>query len=167
MLDSITKAFFKTKKDNFIPDTLYPKSTSCGKIGCILHHILNHTLPFKTNGTFVEVGANDGKTGSFTYNLAKIGWQGLNFEPVPRLYKLCCHNHKDHKNVKNFPIGLGEKPMETTIIDAGTVSTIDTDVINTYSKIPQFSKFFKDNSSHRIKIEKLDSILEQNKITSD
>jgi FkbM family methyltransferase len=145
----------------------YPLSTSCGEIGLILHHILNNILPFKTDGTFVEVGANDGKTGSFTYNLAAIGWHGLNFEPVPRLYEKCCMNHINHPNVKNFQIGLGESSCETTIIDADTLSTIDTDTMKIYSETPQFASYFTDNNQyHTIKIERLDTMLEENNITN-
>jgi FkbM family methyltransferase len=145
----------------------YPPSTSCGEIGLILHHILNNILPFKTDGTFVEVGANDGKTGSFTYNLASIGWNGLNFEPVPRLYEKCCMNHSNHTNVKSFQIGIGESSCETTIIDADTLSTIDTDTMNTYSHTPQFASYFTNNNQyHTIKIERLDTMLEQNNITN-
>jgi FkbM family methyltransferase len=144
----------------------YPVSTSCGEIGSILHIILNYVLPFKTDGTFVEVGANDGKTGSFTYNLASIGWNGLNFEPVPRLYSQCCLNHQHHKNVKNFQIALGETSGETTIVDADTLSTIDTDMIEAYSNISQFSSYFNNSTSYKIKLEKLDTILEQNNITN-
>jgi FkbM family methyltransferase len=140
----------------------YPESTSCGEIGKILHIILENILPFKTNGTFIEIGANDGKTGSFTYNLASIGWNGLNFEPIPRLYEKCCENHKNHKNVKNFQIGLGESSYETKIIDANTLSAIDPVTINTYSNTEEFASYFKDNNNyHIIKIEKLDTILEE------
>ena len=41
----------------------FPPSTSCGEIGKILHIILDNVLPYKTDGLFIEVGANDGKTG--------------------------------------------------------------------------------------------------------
>jgi len=143
----------------------YPPSTSCGEIGKSLHIIFNNILPLKNNGTFIEIGANDGKTGSFTYNLARMGWNGLNFEPVPRLYKLCCENHKNHKNIKNYQMALGEAKEEATIIDADTLSTIDKNVIDIYSKVPQFTNNFKNNNYHKIKIEKLDNILEQNNIT--
>ena len=51
---------------------MYQPTTSCGQIGLILHKIYHKFLGYKTNGTFIEVGANDGKTGSFTYNLAKL-----------------------------------------------------------------------------------------------
>ena len=145
----------------------YPVSTSCGEVGKILHLILDNVLPFKTDGTFVEVGANDGKTGSFTYNLGRIGWNGINFEPVPRLYNLCCKNHINHTNVKNFQIGIGATQSEATIIDAGTLSTIDTDTIECYSNTPQFASSFKNNNNfHKIKIEKLNTMLDNNQITN-
>ena len=143
----------------------YPISTSCGNIGLILHIILNNILPYKTDGTFVEVGANDGMTGSFTYNLAKMGWRGLYFEPVPRIYNKCYLNHINHKNVKTFQIGIGETSKEETIVDADTLSTIDADAIESYSNIKQFAMKFKNNNTYKIKIEKLDTILEDNAVT--
>lgn len=145
----------------------FPPSTSCGEIGKILHIILNNVLPYKTDGLFIEVGANDGKTGSFTYNLGKIGWSGINVEPIPRLYNLCCNNHKDHKNVKNYNLALGEIKGEVTIIDADTLSTIDTNVINIYSKISQFKDHFTNNNNyHKVEVNTLNNILEENSITS-
>ena len=143
----------------------YPKSTSCGNIGLILHFVLDHVLPYKTDGTFVEVGANDGMTGSFTYNLAKMGWHGLYFEPVPRIYNECYLNHIPHKNVKVFQLGIGETSKEETIVDADTLSTIDADSIESYSNIKQFAMNFKNNNTYKIKIEKLDTILEENAVT--
>jgi len=142
----------------------YPRSTSCGEIGKILHIILDNILPYKTDGLFIEIGANDGKTGSFTYNLGEIGWNGINFEPVPRLYKLCCDNHKTHKNVKNYNIALGECECEVDIIDAGTLSTIDKDVIDIYSKTPQFSRNFSNNDFHKVTVNTLDNVLHENTI---
>ena len=145
----------------------FPPSTSCGEIGKRLHIILNNVLTYKTDGLFIEVGANDGKTGSFTYNLGKIGWSGINVEPIPRLYNLCCNNHKYHKNVKNYNLALGEIKGEVTIIDADTLSTIDTNVIDIYSKIPQFKSYFTNNNNyHKVKVNTLDNILEENSITN-
>lgn len=143
----------------------YLQSTSCGEIGKIIHIIFDTIIPYKTNGLFIEIGANDGKTGSFTYNLAKIGWHGINFEPIPRLYTMCCDNHKTHKNVKNYNIALGDKEEETVIIDAGTLSTMDKDVLNTYSNVPQFSIHFHNNNSHKVNVKTFDSILQENNIT--
>lgn len=142
----------------------YPQSSSSGEIGKILHIILNYILPYKMNGTFIEIGANDGKTGSFTYNLARMGWHGLNFEPIPRLYNLCCENHHNNKNVKNFNIALGETKGEVNIIDANTLSTIDTDVIKLYSKIPQFKHIFINNNFYPVKMDTLNNLLCENNI---
>lgn len=145
----------------------YPNSTSCGEIGKILHIILNNLLTFKNNGVFIEIGANDGKTGSFTYNLAEIGWYGINFEPVPRIYNLCCENHKHHKNVKNINIAIGASRGEVNILDAGTLSSIDKDTIQVYSNTPQFARhIINNNKYHTIKVETLDYILEQNNVSN-
>lgn len=38
-----------------------------------------------SNGKFVDVGANDGKTGSMTYDLERNGWSGILIEPNPML----------------------------------------------------------------------------------
>lgn len=145
----------------------YPPSTSCGEIGKILHIILNNILTFKNDGVFIEIGANDGKTGSFTYNLADIGWYGINFEPVPRIYNLCCENHKHHKNVKNFNIAIGASRSEVDILDAGTLSSIDRDTIKVYSTIPQFATHINNNNKyHTIKVETLNNMLQENQISN-
>ena len=145
----------------------FPRSTSCGEIGLILHIILNNIFPHKKDGLFIEIGANDGKTGSFTYNLSEIGWHGFNFEPIPRLYQLCCDNHKHHTNVKNYNIALGECEGEVNIIDADTLSTIDTDVINIYSNTPQVKNHFNNtNSRHNVKMNTLNNILQENDIAN-
>ena len=144
----------------------FPYSTSCGEIGKILHIIMNNVLPYKTDGLFIEIGANDGKTGSFTYNLGEIGWRGMNFEPVPRIYNLCCENHKNHINVKNYNLALGENEGEVVIIDADTLSTIDKDVINIYSNTPQFSGHFSNNAYHKVKVNTLNNILKENNVTN-
>jgi FkbM family methyltransferase len=144
----------------------YPYSTSCGEIGKILHVILNWVLPYKQDGVFVEVGANDGITGSFTYNLAKIGWTGLNFEPVPRLYAKCVDNHRAHPNVKTLPIAIGESSGTASIVDADTLSTMDADMRDAYHTIPQFSTNFVGAKTHTVKVEKLDTMLEENAINN-
>lgn len=143
----------------------YPKSTSCGEIGLILHKIFDDVLPYKTDGTFIEIGANDGKTGSFTYNLAKIGWKGINCEPVPRLYNMCCENHKYHTNVINLQLACGEKKEVLQIIDADTLSTIDKDMENIYKTL-NWSKYnFQNNQNYiSINVDKLDTILSDNNI---
>ena len=144
----------------------YPNTTSCGEIGKLLHSVLQYILKYKTNGTFVEVGANDGKIGSFTYNLANIGWNGYYCEPIPRLYKLCELNHKNNKNTKVIPYGCGEKEEIFQILDAGTLSSIDDTTLNLYKKLPWARRCFNNSNKISINIKPLNSILKENNITN-
>jgi len=145
----------------------YPKSTSCGEIGLILHKIMDDVLPYKTDGLFIEIGANDGMTGSFTYNLGAIGWKGINCEPIPRLYELCCKNHKNHKNVINVQLACGQKQEIVRIIDADTLSTIDENMESIYRNLDWSKPHFYNNTDYiDINVEKLDTILKDHKITN-
>jgi FkbM family methyltransferase len=147
---------------------MYLESTSCGEIGLILHHILYKVLGYKTNGTFVEVGANDGKTGSFTFNLGKIGWHGLNCEPIPRLFELCKKNHEQHLNVKTMQIAAGEKKDILEIIDGDTLSTMDTETLKIYLNTSWFTNNFNNNSiKYKVNVEPLDTILKINNISEN
>jgi len=143
---------------------MYLQSTSCGEIGLILHHILHKVLEYKTNGSFVEVGANDGKTGSFTFNLGKIGWSGLNCEPVPRLFELCKKNHERHINVKTVQIAAGEKKDILEIVDADTLSTMDADTLQLYLQTDWAKKNFFQAKRYQVNVEPLDEILKINDI---
>ncbi len=146
---------------------MYQPTTSCGQIGLILHKIYHKFLGYKTNGTFIEVGANDGKTGSFTYNLAKLGWKGIYCEPIPKIYNLCVENHKNHKNISCLNVGCGSKKEELEITVANTLSTIDTEMLEMYKNAHWAQSTLRNSYKTKIKIEKLDVLLEQNEIQPD
>ena len=141
---------------------MYEPSTSCGEVGLILHDIFNDVLGYKNDGIFIEVGANDGKTGSFTYNLGKIGWKGINCEPVPRLHALCSENTKHFDNVINLQTAVGERETEMDIIDAGTLSTMDVKTLKLYLKTEWCKPHFKKPVKHRVKVQTLDNIIAAN-----
>ena len=142
----------------------YPVSTSSGEIGFILNTILDNVLEYKTDGIFVEVGANDGKTGSFTYNLAKLGWYGVNIEPIPSLYKQCIQNHSNHKHVINIHCAVGDKEEITTIYDAGTLSTIDKETFQNYQKGDSFKNMCNEKNTLQTHVRLLDHVLEEQHI---
>lgn len=141
---------------------MYEPSTSCGEVGLILHDIFNCVFGYKNDGIFIEVGANDGKTGSFTYNLGKIGWKGINCEPVPRLYTLCSENTKTFKNVINIQTAVGEKESKMDIIDAGTLSTMDVNTLNLYLNTEWSKPHFRRPVKHKVTVQTLDNILASN-----
>ena len=139
----------------------YPVSTSCGGIGKILHLIFDDVLNYTNNGTFIEIGAHDGKVGSFTYNLSRIGWNGLYCEPVPSLYLKCKENHKDRPRVKVLNVAAGEKEEVLQIVEAETLSTMDTDTLNIYKQTNWSRGLFNNNNVHDVNVRKLDTILEE------
>ena len=60
----------------------------------------------KDDGTFVEVGAYDGKSWSNTCFLADIGWKGIYIEPVKQYADSCVANHiNNNVVVENCAIG--------------------------------------------------------------
>jgi len=146
---------------------MYLQSTSCGEIGLILQEILYKILNYKTNGFFIEVGANDGYTGSFTYNLAKIGWKGVYFEPIPSIYEKCVKNHEKHDNVNVINIAIGEREEYLNIVDGGTLSTMDNETYNIYLNSNWSKNNFKNNEKIRVKTDKLDNILTNLKVKKD
>lgn len=44
---------------------------------------------YKTDGTFVEVGAHDGYSFSNTWELVQAGWRGIMYEPMKELFEKC------------------------------------------------------------------------------
>jgi FkbM family methyltransferase len=50
--------------------------------------LLAELLGHKTNGFFVDIGANDGKSISNSWHFEKnLGWQGIAVEPVPAIFR--------------------------------------------------------------------------------
>ena len=63
-------------------------------------------------GTFLEVGANDGYTQSNTYFLERRrAWRGILIEPLPRPYSIC-RAHRRHASCYNVAcVGPGAEPF--------------------------------------------------------
>lgn len=64
-----------------------------------LDKLFQDCFGYKTDGTFVEVGAYDGRSWSHTFAIAEMGWKGVYVEPVPELAALCIKNHAKHRDV--------------------------------------------------------------------
>ena len=87
---------------------IYLPARDCQTPG--LEYIYSAIFGQKTDGTFVEIGANDGISWSNTAFLAKIGWKGLYVEPMPHFYEQCRANYIDNDRivVSNAMIGSGD-----------------------------------------------------------
>lgn len=145
---------------------MYKPTTSCGQIGLVLHKIYQNVLGYKKDGVFVEVGANDGKTGSFTYNLANIGWKGLYIEPVPRIYEECKKNHENN-DVIVLNMGCDENKGTVAIADGGTLSTMDAEMFHLYRKMKWTQQNFINSYLTNVDVDKLDNILNKYSFKED
>ena len=50
-------------------------------------------------GTFLDIGAFDGKTFSNTKRLSDLGWRGVLVEPAPKPFFALIETHKGNKNL--------------------------------------------------------------------
>jgi FkbM family methyltransferase len=99
-----------------------------------LNEIYEKYFGYPSKGYFVEVGAYDGEFASNTSCLADHGWQGLYIEPIHDQYLKCTKRHdKNDVTVANVAIGLDEG--EKKIYSGDTLSTLDKNQVNRYSKI--------------------------------
>ena len=81
----------------------------------------------KSNGYFVDIGANDGITLSNTYLLEKdYNWNGICIEPVPSIFKKLEKNRPNMININNPLYNVDNKTV--TIIDNGLLSGITEDL---------------------------------------
>lgn len=65
-------------------------------------------LKNKTDGYFVDIGANDGINISNSYFLEKIGWSGICIEPVADIYNLL----KQHRKCECYNLAITEEDKE-------------------------------------------------------
>lgn len=127
-----------------------------------LNKIYMDAFGFKTDGSFVEVGAYDGVAWSNTNCLAQVGWKGLMFEPVPAHYKRCVANHKKHKKVKVVQCCIGDHNGDTKVYLGGALSTTSPEMVDIFNKL-SWSKRQRHNKKRFIesKIYTLDHMLEK------
>ncbi len=84
-------------------------------------------------GTFIDIGANDGKTFSNTYALSNIGWCGILIEPSPRAFAKLKQQYEDTKGcfyLYNYAIGTTNGKV--TLYESGElVHTGDVGLVST------------------------------------
>jgi FkbM family methyltransferase len=83
----------------------------------------------KQIGTFIEIGASDGKILSNTYLLEQMGWTGICVEPIPEKFELLQKNRKSI-NVNKAVYNVSGQDINFTValesLLSGITSEIDT-----------------------------------------
>lgn len=127
-----------------------------------LADIYMKTFGLKSDGTFIEVGANDGASVSNTAFLADMGWTGIYVEPLPRLAARCRARHR-RNNVKVIEAAVGSTRDEIRVFDNGLLSSAVPAVNELYQKL-DWSRPLLTNDSMLVKQKLLEDVLAENRI---
>ena len=112
----------------------YPQQASCQIPD--LSSLYSRFLGERMRGSFVEVGAYDGKFVSNTWGLAARGWQGWMVEPVPHLAARCRRNHAEHPSVQVIERAIGPQGItEVRLFVAGTLTTANPEAFKEYESV--------------------------------
>ena len=123
-----------------------------------LPEIYEKYFGYKTDGTFIEVGAYDGLAYSNTYGLAQLGWYGLYIEAIQEYTEKCRENHKYNRvQVVNACVGLGKL---TSMFVSGEYSTSHAFFARVANKLWNA----KYNKSILMQSVKLDNIIKQTRL---
>ena len=135
----------------------YGQSVSCQIKN--LSSIYQREFQGRMDGTFVDVGANDGYFSSNVWGLAVAGWRGLCLEPVPELVEKCRGQYKDYPLVEVLEAAAGAQDGIVTLYLNGN-STINRE---TALKGPWGSDYDL-NDTIQVKGVRLNTLLGQYKI---
>jgi FkbM family methyltransferase len=114
--------------------------------------LLHRALQGVSQGTYVDVGANDPSGDSVTRAFYDRGWRGINIEPVTSLYEALVKQRPDDVNIQ---AAAGAVEANKTFYEfAGTgLSTLDASIADRHR-----SQGFKVNETH-VRVRTLHSIL--------
>jgi FkbM family methyltransferase len=63
----------------------------------------------KQQGYYIDIGANDGVSGSTTYWCEQLGWQGICVEPLPSMFEVL----KKHRKCTLINAAISDKKQES------------------------------------------------------
>ena len=72
-------------------------------------------------GTFLEIGANDGKTLSNCYALALQGWNGVCVEPSPQVFNKLKNTYLHNDKIKCIKVAIGKENKMVKFFDSGSL----------------------------------------------
>lgn len=94
-------------------------------------------------GTFLDIGANDGKTFSNTRRLYELGWRGICIEPSPKAFERLKELYKGTKGVYCYPFAISNHNGKMILNESGPLcSPNDIGLVST-SYVEEMDRFRK------------------------
>lgn len=127
--------------------------------------IIQSFFPDKTNGFYIDIGANDPTKDSVTKIFYDSGWSGINIEPIKKHFsQLLKYRIRDI----NLNIGISSKSGKLKLReypDADGLSTFDSTMKEFYQN--KTHKFTTDNYvEHEVIVKTLNQIIKENSVRS-
>lgn len=95
----------------------------------------------KIMGTFIDIGANDGKTLSNTRALAEVGWRGVFVEPSPKSFEMLKKNYKGLKGFYFYNVALGNHNGNAILQESSSLlSSADIGLVSTF-EVSEMQRF--------------------------
>lgn len=140
-------------------DRYFYKPTSTCQIS-ELANLYRLFLGKKTDGVFVEVGANDGISVSNSSCLADVGWTGILIEPIPQFAQACRNHYRgnDRIQVVEAAVGATESNIEITI--AGLLTTTNESLLKGYRSLDWAMAAVRNTTRLTVRQRSLNEILE-------
>lgn len=114
-----------------------------------LSELYSQVFGVRSDGYFVEVGANDGKTVSNTWPLARAGWHGLYIEPNPDALARCRRNHRRHQGIQFCEDLISDVDgRRTKLHHAGLLSTVEEAQYDEYGHIDWAREYVENTASN-------------------
>ena len=165
---NVPKSFYKRLNkgsSRVASNDFYPQQPSC-QIP-YLYSLFELFLGKRKDGTFVEVGANDGVSFSNTWGLAEQGWRGYLIEPIPEFAESCRRNHKKHTSVSIFQYAIGNQDNKNLVFSiAGALTTANLALRTEYESV-DWAVSSLTNEEITVPCKKLDTFLTENEIGYD
>jgi FkbM family methyltransferase len=120
----------------------------------------------KNNGYFIDIGAHDGVTGNNTQFLEDKGWDGICFEPHPKLFEKLKNNRKCQ--VHNLAIWNKNDNVNFLSIDgqvdmlSGIIESYDPRHVNRINH--EISEYGGNSETLTVESKRFDSVITQKKI---
>lgn len=116
-----------------------------------LAEIYRDIFGYKSEGTFVEIGAFDGESCSNTSFLADLGWTGFYVEPVRQYAQQCAYRHARNR-VKVIVSAVGAMEGEAEITIGGVLSSLSKDHIESQKKFEYGSRLYQEGKIEKVRV---------------
>lgn len=149
-LDNASKILTESQLPNKFLNESYSQHGEDNILFCLLN--------YKNSGFFVDVGAHHPQRFSNTYKFYKMGYRGINIDPMPNIKKLFDTERPEDINIE---VGISDKKdfLDYYMFEETALNSFDLNTVEYFKKIYPDCKML---GTKKIELLRLDEILDEN-----